>query len=183
MDMKKTILSLLAALLFIPIGASQSIYGQEANQLATNEEQVEGGASIGMASDSTDIMDVIKVFFDGLAAQDSVAMMSVTDPGARLVLTSSKADGSPLMRSIPIDDFVNRILSAEPGSLLETYWDPSIRVHDNLATVWISYNFYVGDNLDHCGEDSFQLFRSADGWKIIAIADTQRREGCVPEGE
>lgn len=134
-----------------------------------------------VVDDSTQIMDAIRVFFDGLADQDSVAMMSVTDPGTRLVLTSSKADGSTLMRSIPIENFVGLIMSPQGDSLLETYWDPSVRVHDNLATVWLQYNFYIGERLDHCGEDAFQLFRSDEGWKIIAIADTQRRIGCTPE--
>jgi hypothetical protein len=28
-----------------------------------------------------------------------------------------------------------------------------------------------------------ELVRTAEGWKIIALADTRRREGCeVPEG-
>ena len=182
MYMNKTTFQVFFALLFMFVFAPQAVQAQEDTQVES-EDLSGSDLSSGPATDSTDIMNVIKVFFDGLAEQDSVAMMSVTDPGARLVLTSSRADGSPLMRSIPMDDFVNLILSAEPGSLLETYWDPSIRVHDNLATVWISYNFYVGETLDHCGEDSIQLFRSGEGWKIIAIADTQRREGCEPEGE
>jgi hypothetical protein len=42
----------------------------------------------------------------------------------------------------------------------------------------MSYNFYVGSRLDHCGEDAFQLARTPGGWKIIAIADTQRSD-CV----
>ena len=54
---------------------------------------------------------------------------------------------------------------------------------DNLATVWVDYNFYVDDAIDHCGEDAFQLFRAPNGWKIIAVADTQRTEGCGPEPE
>ncbi len=53
-----------------------------------------------------------------------------------------------------------------------------MRVEDNLATVWLAYDFFVGDELDHCGEDTFQLARTSLGWKIIAIADTRRDEGC-----
>ncbi len=133
------------------------------------------------SNDSTQVMDVIKVFFDGLATQDSTMMLSASDPGARLVLTSSKADGTPLMRSISIDEFVNIIVAQEDSNMVETYWDPEIRIEDNLASVWLNYNFYVGESIDHCGEDNFQLFRSIEGWKIAAIADTQRRVGCEPE--
>lgn len=133
------------------------------------------------ASDSTQILETLQLFFDGLAAKDSTAMLSVTDAGTRLVLTSSRADGTPLMRSIPIQEFVQLIVSREGTAMEETFWAPKIRVHDNLATVWVSYNFYIDEILDHCGEDTFQLFRSEAGWRIIAIADTQRRAGCVPE--
>ncbi|MEM8484038.1 MAG: hypothetical protein AAF564_00755 [Bacteroidota bacterium] len=134
-------------------------------------------------SDSTAIMAAIEVFFDGLAAKDSTAMLSVVDRDMRVVLTSSMANGDPLMRSIPIEDFTTFIVGQQDTAMLETYWDPSIRVHDNLATVWISYNFYFNDTLDHCGEDTFQFFRSLDGWKIIALADTQRREGCDADAD
>ncbi len=128
-------------------------------------------------------MQAIAVFFDGLAAKDSTAMLSVSDPGMRVVLTSTKADGDPLMRAIPIGDFVAFVVGQQDTPMRETYWAPEVKVHDNLATVWIEYNFYFNDTLDHCGEDTFQFFRSAAGWKIIALADTQRRDGCVPEAE
>ena len=53
-----------------------------------------------------------------------------------------------------------------------------MRVEDNLATVWNRYAFYYDGQLHHCGVDSFQLARTMQGWKVIAIADTQRRQGC-----
>lgn len=129
--------------------------------------------------DSTEVMEAIGVFFDGLAAKDSTQMLSVSDPDARVVLTSSKTDGSSLMRPIPMPDFAGLIATRMQQQMAEVYWNPVVEVHDNLATVMLDYNFYIDDELDHCGKDAFQLFRSADGWKIIALADTQRRTGCV----
>lgn len=130
------------------------------------------------SSDEEAILEAIKTFFDGFAAQDSTQMWSVTERGARLVMTSSSDDGSPMMRSVTMTQFMDFVVNHEGEPMVETYWDPQIRVEDNLATVWIRYNFYVGETLDHCGEDTFQLFRSAEGWTIIAVADTQRRAGC-----
>ena len=60
-------------------------------------------------------------------------------------------------------------------------WNPEIRIEDNLAAVWVEYNVWGGDTIDHCGTDHFQLFRSTEGWKMIAIADTQQRTGCTPQ--
>ncbi len=162
------VLLLLSASGFVPVS-----YGQSQSEPALKTT----------ASDSTAIMEAITVFFDGLAAKDSTAMLSVVDRGMRVVLTSSMANGDPLMRAIPIEDFTSFIVGQQDTQMLETFWSPTIRVHDNLATVWINYNFYFNDTLDHCGEDTFQFFRSLEGWKMIALADTQRREGCDPDAD
>jgi hypothetical protein len=44
----------------------------------------------------------------------------------------------------------------------------------------MEYRFYVGERFSHCGVDSFHLVRTADGWRIVDLADTRRREGCTP---
>ena len=36
----------------------------------------------------------------------------------------------------------------------------------------------LGQTFSHCGVDSVQLLKTADGWKIMSIADTYVREGC-----
>lgn len=168
-------LSVRSLLLLCYLGLSSTVYAQNTT--------VEAPATADYSADSTAIMQAIAVFFDGLADKDSTAMLSVVDRDMRVVLTSSKANGDPLMRSIPIVDFARFIVGQEDTPMLETYWNPRVRVHDNLATVWINYNFYLNDTLDHCGEDTFQFFRSLEGWKMIALADTQRRDGCDPEAD
>jgi hypothetical protein len=44
--------------------------------------------------------------------------------------------------------------------------------------VWTPYAFYYDGNFSHCGVDSFQLARTAEGWKVVQIADTRRTQGC-----
>lgn len=129
-------------------------------------------------SDTEAILGTIRTFFEGLTEQDSTKMAGTLEPGARLVQTFTQPDGTPALRTVAMADFVQRIGGYTGPTLLETYWHPQVRVADNLATVWISYAFYVGETLDHCGEDTFQLARTPDGWKILAIADTQRQTGC-----
>jgi hypothetical protein len=55
-----------------------------------------------------------------------------------------------------------------------------VHVDGGLASVWTEYAFYVGERLNHCGVDAFHLVRTAEGWRIIDLADTRRREGCAP---
>lgn len=129
------------------------------------------------ADDEEAIKTVIKTLFDGLTAQDSTMMMSVTDPGGRLVMTGT-SDGQPFVRAVSMPQFIKIIVEHEGEVMVEKYWNLEISIEENLATVWNDYAFYVGETLDHCGKDTFQLARTVDGWKIIAIADTQRREGC-----
>ena len=130
-------------------------------------------------NEADEILAVVRAMFDGLAARDTAMMRQTLDPDARLVQTFS-ADGVPGSRSVSMTDFLSRIAQDGPP-IEERFWDPQIVVHDNLASIWISYAFFVNGEMSHCGEDNFQLARGSNGWKIIALADTQRREGCVPQ--
>ncbi|HEX9164582.1 MAG TPA: VOC family protein, partial [Gemmatimonadales bacterium] len=62
--------------------------------------------------------------------------------------------------------------------LEERIYNPEVRLDDHLATVWVEYDFLVNGAVSHCGVDSYQLVRTADGWRILQIVDTQRRTGC-----
>ena len=129
--------------------------------------------------DQPRVLATVEQLFDAMASQDRDALGRALDPEARLVRTSSR-DGEPATGSLSGADFIRRIAAHEGPPLVETIWDPEVRIEDNLATVWVSYNFFLGDRLDHCGEDTFQLARTAlFGWRIVAIADTSRRDGCA----
>ena len=93
----------------------------------------------------------------------------------------NRRDAQHRLALTPIERFIQAIAGAPAGIKLdERIFDVEVRQSDNLATVWTRYSFFEGEQLSHCGYDAFQLFKSAQGWRIIAIADTQRREGCTP---
>jgi Putative lumazine-binding len=135
-------------------------------------------SAVPQSADRDDVLQAMRVMFDGLARRDTALMATVLEPGARLVQTFS-GDGGPQMRSVPMTDFLAAVGNPEGPPMEERYWDPDVRIQDNLATVWVRYAFFVAGELSHCGEDTFQLARTADGWKIVALADTQRREACA----
>jgi hypothetical protein len=134
-------------------------------------QQTTTGASAGTAVEQ-DVLAVVNTLFTALKAKDTAKMRSLHEPGARLVLTSTR-DGEPRIRSVPIDEFL-QIIARNESAIEERIFEPEVRVHDNLATVWNRYEFLVDGKPDHCGMDAFQFARFADGWKVIAIADTQR---------
>lgn len=133
--------------------------------------------------DRSRALAAIGMLFDGMARGDTEEMRSVLDPDARLVQTSFR-DGRPASRSSTVKDFVARIAQHQGPPLLEKTGTPRVEMTDNLASIWVPYTFFVGTELSHCGEDAFQLARTDIGWpgfKIVAIADTHRTEGCAPE--
>lgn len=129
------------------------------------------------ASAESAVMDVVYRLFDAMRAGDSASARSLFEPDARLLGIASR-DGVKQIRALPIDRFVQAIGSPHEQVWDEQIWDWEVRIDDDLATVWTKYAFYLGETFSHCGVDAFQLLRSADGWKIVSLADTRRQESC-----
>ena len=55
-----------------------------------------------------------------------------------------------------------------------------ISIDGRLASAWMEFAFYLGENLSHCGVNSMQLYRTDEGWKIVYLADTNRPPTCEP---
>jgi hypothetical protein len=124
-----------------------------------------------------DVVAVVHRFFDGMRAKDTTALRALIHPSARLLGTGPDRDGQLRVEEVAMDRFF-RMVGSAPGTLDEKIWDPEVRIDGDLATVWTRYAFYVDGNFSHCGVDSFQLARTAEGWKIVQIADTRRTAGC-----
>ena len=129
------------------------------------------------SADEQAVIAVVQRTFDAMKAHDTTAFRSVFAPGARIVGTYTDREGKAAMREITIDRFAGMI-GGSKDELVERIFDPEVRISDNLATVWTGYDFHANGEFSHCGVDAFQLARTPDGWKIVAIADTQRRDGC-----
>ena len=131
------------------------------------------------AAPDPEIMATVTKLFDAMRAKDTVALRAVFDSSARLVSAFTRRDGVTGVRATPIGDFVRAVGSATVA-LDERIRDPEVRQDGGLATVWTDYAFYADGQFSHCGVDAFQLAKTAAGWRIVALADTQRREGCTP---
>ena len=127
-----------------------------------------------------EVMEVIETMFDGMRALDADMVASTFAEGAVRNSTGDR-DGQPFVRSMPLANFAGAIrANAEGPSWDERMWNVRIEVKDNLATAWMDYAFFAGDQFSHCGSNTFQLARHADGaWKTIALADTRVMGGCM----
>jgi hypothetical protein len=138
-----------------------------------------GGAAMPLRAQApeAEVMGVVQRLFDGMRAGDSTAVRAVFHPDARLVSVGVRG-GQPLLRSEAVDAFVQAVGAPHEQVWDERIWDVEIRVDENLATAWMHYAFYLGDQFSHCGVNAFQFFHGSEGWRVIQITDTRRREGC-----
>jgi hypothetical protein len=83
------------------------------------------------------------------------------------------------MRSVTLDEFATSFGKCG-RKMLERMWTPQVRVHKGIATVWTPYDFWLNGAFSHCGIDSFELVKAADGWKLTGGSYTMEREGCTP---
>jgi ketosteroid isomerase-like protein len=129
----------------------------------TEEEQVES---------------VIKSLFDGMRAKNAEQVAAAFSKDAMMQTVIAKPVGSEIA-SNAVADFVTRISSTPADTQLdERILEYQIKIDGTMASAWTPYHFYVNDKFSHCGVNSFQLVKMADGWKIVYIIDTRRKEPC-----
>jgi hypothetical protein len=123
------------------------------------------------------ILAPVRRLFDAMRKGDSAAVRAAFHPRAFLA-TALVRQGVPTLEVDSLDAFVRAV-----GTPHDEVWDErviseKIEVDGPLASVWVEYAFYAGDTFSHCGIDAFQVARAPGGWRIIALTDTRRREGC-----
>jgi len=134
------------------------------------------------SDDEREVLRIVERLFEAMRTRDTVALRAVFDTSAHMV-SSGVRNGVPFARSMPAERFIQAVGSAQGDEWIERFYDPEVRIDGNLATVWTYYTFHLGSRFSHCGYDAFQLSRTAEGWKIMSIADSRRTEGCrIPEG-
>lgn len=120
---------------------------------------------------------VIMELFDAMRAADTAAMGALFHASGRVMSVGRNNMGEYGVIVTPIDRFI-ALVGGATAYLDERIWDLEIRIDGDLATVWTKYAFFANEQFSHCGVDAFQLARLTDGWKIIQISDTRRRDRC-----
>ncbi len=130
-----------------------------------------------MAQEEIAVKQVIVSLFEGMKNKQKELLSSAFHPEA-IMQTVVHADSGSTIASNSVGDFLTRVLNTPESTMLdERIMDYQIKVDGHMATAWTPYEFYVNDVFSHCGVNSFQLIKTIDGWKIIYIIDT-RRKNC-----
>ena len=137
--------------------------------------------SFAQSNDNEAIKATINRLFEGMKKGDSAIARSVFHPKAILqsVGFSAKNNKNYFNSESRLEGFFKSI-----GTPHAEVWDEKpgnyeIKIDSQMAQVWVSYEFYLGGQFNHCGIDNITLFKEEKDWKIIYLIDTERKENCV----
>ena len=133
------------------------------------------------ADDRAAVLRVVTRLFDGMRAGDSAMVRSTFHPDAQLA-TAIVRQGNAIVEIDTLESFIRAVGTPHAEVWDERLSNTSVQVDGTLASVWTDYSFYLGDKFSHCGVDAFHLAKSGGEWRIVALADTRRRQGCVETG-
>jgi len=125
------------------------------------------------------VKQTVNTLFDAMRKGDSTLLRSVFSKDMILQSVSNDKEGKAILTTEKADGFVKAIGTPHTQVYDERIVFGDIKIDGGLASVWAPYKFYLGDKFSHCGVDVFQLMKTADGWKIIYIVDTRRKDNCI----
>ncbi len=130
------------------------------------------------------ISEVISRLFKGMQLGDSAMVRSTFTNRPELVRVYRDKNQDPVLHqdARAIIDFLNAVGTPHTEVWHEEMWDLKIQVDGDFAQAWCQYAFYLNHDFSHCGVDSFDLFKSKEGWKIFHLTYTRRKTDCnIPD--
>lgn len=120
----------------------------------------------------------INAFFAAMNNADSTAAANTFSSTAILQTISQHPQKGVSVQNQSVAGFTGSLNKVKKGMLDERIVFSDIKIDGPLAFVWTPYQFYYNGQFSHCGVNSFQLVRFADGWKIQYVIDTRRKDYC-----
>lgn len=154
--MRRELMNAVVALLFLTIGTSA----------AQKEDE------------KSAVLAIVQQFFDTMTSRDVEAARRVLMPEARMFSVRDQ-NGQSAVRASAVDGYLKGLGEGKQTNR-ERMWEPDVRIHGGIASVWTPYDFWVDGKFSHCGIDIFDLVKTAEGWKIGTITYTVERTGCAP---
>lgn len=139
-------------------------------------------ASFAQKSEEKKVMKVVNQVFEAMKTNDSTLLKLSFVENPNMFTVSTNKEGMTSLTSGDFQRFKDAIGSPKKQQWSEPIWNEQVAIDGNLASVWVDYAFYAGDQFSHCGVDAFHLVKMKDKWKIFHLVDTRRRSDCeVPE--
>lgn len=133
-------------------------------------------------SDTLQIQQTINRFFEGMKSADSTYIKTTITSTCSLRTVAVSKDGKVRLVDEQMSAFLTAVGTKKEGVIYdERLQGFDINIDGPMASAWTPYRFYVNEKFNHCGVNVFTLMKTTDGWKIIAIIDTRRKENCGNE--
>lgn len=130
------------------------------------------------AQDSKEIRTVIDQLFLGMKLGDSTMVGAQFSDDTRMYTTFYNSKGEMISMEESLQDFKKAVGTPHDQVWNEVISDVEIEIDDLLAQVWMNYSFYIDETFSHCGVNAAQLIKSQEGWKIVHLIDTRRKDNC-----
>ena len=130
------------------------------------------------ADEKTAVLGAVQQFFDTMTSRDVDGARRVLMPEGRM-FSVREQNGQQVVRASAIEDYLKG-LGTRKQENRERMWNPEVRIHGAIASVWTPYDFWVDGKFSHCGVDIFDLVKTSEGWKIAGATYTVERTGCAP---
>lgn len=129
-------------------------------------------------SDSVQIADIIQDVFDGMRESDTSKMAPHMHPNVKMQSLTIDESGNKISQLNGAEGWLNAVANNKGAVYDEQVDNLRILSDGGVATAWMDYKFYLGDELSHCGVNSFQFIKIDEKWKIIYIIDSRKKENC-----
>lgn len=124
------------------------------------------------------VLRTVQMLLDGWREADAAKLESALHPGFREV-TLHLQEGKWNFDVVDRDTLIKAMSRISKGAWDDRLIDPQVHVDGPIAVVWSRYKFTVTYKENgvthtpaHCGIETFQLYRTESGWKIVSFADT-----------
>ena len=110
------------------------------------------------------VLKAVQTFFDTMTARDIEGSRRILVPQGRFhAMDMRKPKIDP--RSFSNEEYLAQLQQTKQ-TRRERIWNPEVRVHGLIATVWAPYDFWIDGKFSHCGIDAFDLIKTDEGWKL-----------------
>lgn len=120
-----------------------------------------------------EVLAAVEQIFEGMRTANPDLVRAVFASGARF----AGVDAAGAVTVQGVDAWLDGIASSE-RRWDERVYGVEVRVDGIMASAWAPYTFYLDGAVRHCGINSMEFLRDAEGWKVTQISDTRRTEGC-----
>ena len=122
---------------------------------------------------------MVIAFFNAFHQQDTLAMKELVYDSIKMQSIGRSKSGSVKLSTSSFDSFLQSIAGIpDTVNFEERILDYKVRVDALMANVWTPYEFYINNEISHCGVNNFQMIWDDNTWKIFYIVDTRHQEGC-----